>query len=313
MRKSIIAVAILSLTGCASLKPILPPWLGGYPDLEEPEITSFLDIAGSSHPFFSDAYSDSKRHGILNALEAQGCNAFYFYAANDRDYGGKSVRYDGGKKDKWVEWLRDARSRGMKRICWLRADDSPTLNRWNMDQWRNYIDLVVRDLDDEIEEYVVGLELNEYWSKGVSDAVGSYLNSKTDKPIGVHQTPGRVDYCHSSWCDVMYYQYGFGKSAAQLKSDTRRYAAAVGGRRFIGSEYANPSGTASAKGLGDAILSTGVTKGVGNSANRKMTASVDSTPEPVLEPVPVKIDGIRYAVQGERTELLDETPSGCCE
>jgi len=128
------------------------------------------------------------------------------------------------------------------------------------DKQFKYIDDVVDNFDDWICSYCIGLELNEYFNDTQVFQLIDKLLTRTSKSIGVHWTIGKTSLCEA---DTLYYQYGFGLSAARVASITQSKKASLpAGKRFIAAEYAKNSDK-EGKTLGQAALGAGA-DGVGN-------------------------------------------------
>jgi hypothetical protein len=122
---------------------------------------------------------------------------------------------------------------------------------------------MVRRLDGQVDGYVIGLEADEYWSAAQVREMVADLKAKTDKPVGVHLTPGiKPGYFDNA--DIIYLQTGFRLSEAQFRARVREALAL--GKPVIVSEYHLDSSSTTAKRFGDIACEMGAI-GTGNGRN----------------------------------------------
>ena len=164
----------------------------------------------------------------------------------------------------WEEKLDHLNRRGLKPVMWLMADDSPSLVALSMEQHYAHNKEMVRRFDSKVDAYVIGLEVDEYWSVAQVNSLISELRKHTTKPIGVHLTPSTpIQYVENA--DVLYLQTGFGLSQEQFKEKVKA-TLSVSSKPVIVSEYHMNSASAEAKQLGDIACSLGAI-GTGNGRN----------------------------------------------
>ena len=87
-------------------------------------------------------------------------------------------------------WRSRLQGLGKKTVLWLISDDSPELYASGLDSQIDHQNKVVSEVDDLVSHYVLCLECDEYYSPAQVSTLISKLREKTDKPIGVHLTPG---------------------------------------------------------------------------------------------------------------------------
>ena len=87
-------------------------------------------------------------------------------------------------------WRPRLQGLGKKPVIWLISDDSPELYARGLKNQIEYQSKVVSEVDDLVSHYVVCLECDEYYSPSEISTLIRELRKKTDKPIGVHLTPG---------------------------------------------------------------------------------------------------------------------------
>lgn len=230
--------------------------------------TTFLrrNARVTSHVLMSSSVGSDSKQEIIDYNAAQGYGALYVYAANDGDYGRREVRYNPATdKDHWRYWLSKVKASGASVIMWGCADDSPKLAKMPFQWWEQYWGAIHRDLGDLIDEWVTGLEVNEYWSQGETRDRTNLLKRITGKPVGVHCT-GISAINHADGADAYYLQTGFGKSPSQVAAAVREAKAKFKGR-VIAAEYHKSGETDAARAIGDAAIAAGA-DGVGNGCSR---------------------------------------------
>jgi hypothetical protein len=144
---------------------------------------------------------------------------------------------------------------------WLMADDSPSLAALPLSTHKAHNAEMVRRLDSKVDGYVIGLEVDEYWTAAQTNELIQDLKKRTNKPIGVHLTPATpLEYV--THADVLYLQTGFGLTQEQFREKVRATLSATS-KPVIVSEYALQSDTANARALGDIACEIGAA-GTGN-------------------------------------------------
>ena len=217
-----------------------------------------MDSAGMSLSYLSSNVNDSWRRRMENELLANGDTHIYLYTQNEADDVGNV-----SPKPNWEARLRHLNSRGLRPIMWLMADDSPSLASKPLSYHKAHNAEMVRRLDGQVDGYVIGLEADEYWSAAQVREMVADLKAKTDKPVGVHLTPG-VKPGYFDNADIIYLQTGFRLSEAQFRARVREALAL--GKPVIVSEYHLDSSSTTAKRFGDIACEMGAI-GTGNGRN----------------------------------------------
>jgi len=207
--------------------------------------------------YLSDEVDENWRTGLEYTLITQGDTHIYLYSRNEaKDVGHISPRGN------WGERLDHLNSIGLRPVMWLMADDSPSLVDFNEGIAHNRY--IAENYDSKIDHYVIGLEVDEYWTADQVKALIEDLRQYTEKPIGVHLTPSTpLEYVESA--DVLYLQTGFGLSQEQFREKVRATLSASS-KPVIVSEYHLDSTSAEAKQLGDIACQLGAI-GTGNGRN----------------------------------------------
>ena len=222
---------------------------------------SFLQMntTGMSLSYLSQNVNDQWRTNMENSLLNNGDTHIYLYTKNDDDDVG-NIR----PQPDWEQRLDHLNSRGLRPIMWLMADDSPSLAALPLSTHKAHNAEMVRRLDSKVDGYVIGLEVDEYWTAAQTNELIQALKQHTNKPIGVHLTPATpLEYVTHS--DVRYLQTGFGLSQEQFREKVKATLLATS-KPVIVSEYALQSDTAHARALGDIACEEGAI-GTGNGRN----------------------------------------------
>lgn len=226
-----------------------------------PHATTFLrrNASISSHVLMSDKLTDAKRQEIIDYNKAQGYGVLYVYCANEGDYDKQGVSYDRSKRELWRKWLGKVIESGSRVIMWGCADDSNNLAKRTHSEWRAYWGMVHADVGDLVSEWVTGLECDERWSAGETQALTRLLKEITGKPVGVHTT-GLSKIGHAAGADKFYLQ-DTSRNAAKVSAAVRSAKKQFGGT-VIAAELHLSGDTAEARALGDAAIDAGA-DGVG--------------------------------------------------
>jgi hypothetical protein len=158
-------------------------------------------------------------------------------------------------------FLQELINDGIKPVVWLTSDTG----KWKdqpvaaiKSSLMNFIPFI----DDLVNSYCLGLEIDEYWSESKADEIGRYLDSLTDKPIAVHQLPRAWGYCNA-YCDYLILQYGFGETEAQIRNITVRAKRSLKKPVVAGEYNADRNNEALSIRLGNSVMSAGAS-GFGN-------------------------------------------------
>lgn len=221
--------------------------------------------------YLSNEVSDDWRSHIERTLLAAGDSHIYLYSRNHAS----DVGYV-APKDDWIIRLDYLNSIGLKPVMWLMADDSPNLVKLTMAEHADHNKLIAQRHDSQIDHYVIGLEVDEYWSASQVNELIADLKQYTDKPIGVHLTPATpLEYVVNA--DVIYLQTGFGLTPEQFKEKVKATLSATS-KPVIVSEYHLNSTSPEAKQLGDIACSLGAI-GTGNGRNIQLCGQRMDVPE----------------------------------
>ena len=213
----------------------------------------------SSLSYLSEDRDDAWRKEVRTILvEDQSTHIDIFARNTDKSWGTLD-----GVNSHWGGHLDTLNVSGLAPVIWLRSDDSPEIDALGLGNQLDYNDSVVASVDSKVSHYVACLECDEYYSAPEVNVIIQRLRLKTDRPIGVHLTPGlegKEAYVQNA--DIIYLQTGFDITEAEFREQIA-YAISLG-KPVVVSEYHMDSTSAEARRLGDiACEYTGVV-GTGN-------------------------------------------------
>jgi len=202
---------------------------------------------------------------IRNALLDSRYNSIYVYLLNQGDYGahrdhpenvvtpygsgGWSLDTGALNQSRLDAWKAELRSliadHRIKPFLWLAADDSPDIAGASLSKWRQYVDHMVAAFEDLPILWVLGLEVDEYWSPSQVSERRAYLQSKSRHLVGVHLTikeTRNITSRYKDGFDFIMVQFDSPRSNSQYVSDVEQCVLAD--RPYIAAEF-NVSGTGS--------------------------------------------------------------------
>lgn len=233
--------------------------------------TDFLTGGQFTHLYPS--FNSKKRKNLRKKFKKSGYTHMYIYIMNQNDYGGPAFNFY-EKADRYKLLLEELLADGIAPVVWLAPDDAPDLhNKYNeqllKDTWKKIIPV----LDPLVSSYVLGLEMDEYWSAEQQDRLGIALKKLTDKPIFVHLRTSKWKPVLLDWASGIIYQYGFGKTVEQITQETTSMLAILAKhphKTFIAGEYSIRQSQNKSRKLGDAAINAGA-MGFGNGGTPFLT------------------------------------------
>ncbi len=231
---------------------------------------SFLldfDLSESSLNYLSYEMTDDRRAQMRQRLRGIGDTHIYLYTQNSaEDF--LPIGYRTWFRDKLIELNNE----NLKPVLWLTPDGSPNITS-NIPAWKFHVSSVIENLDDQVAGYVLCLECDEYWdNETVTDLLG-FVKEKTQKPVGIHLTPGSGGYnwdpTYYAGADYIFLQLGFsveghGYATVSLEEKQAILLQAVNlGIPVIAAEYSLDSLSAEAQAFGDWACANGAV-GTGN-------------------------------------------------
>lgn len=228
--------------------------------------TDFLTAGHFTHLY--PGYGKDRRTAIIKSLKDRGYTHIYIYVMNQNDYRGPKFNYYNDPKG-YKSILQELIAAGLYPVVWLAPDDAPTLHK-NLppktlrNKWLSFIP----QIETESSSFVLGLEMDEYWSSTEQSYLGSELRKITKRPIFVHMTKGKWEPVLEPWADGLVYQYGFDKTEKEIQQDTIKVLNEVTkiGKVFIAGEYNVAGGEKLSINLGDSAMASGA-HGFGNGAS----------------------------------------------
>ena len=210
----------------------------------------------STLSWLSNDLDDNWRNRVIGMIGGD-THADIMARSTANDFG----RVDGVHRDSWRNRISILRSNGIAPVVWLISDDSQQIYDRGLDNQIDYQNQVVSAVDDVVSHYVVCLECDEYYSPSdVSTLIGE-LRKKTDRPIGVHLTPGvKAEYIKDA--DIIYLQTGFNLNEKQFRQQIEK--ALRFGKPVVVSEYDLQGTSGRAKAFGDIACSYPGVVGTGN-------------------------------------------------
>lgn len=188
--------------------------------------TDFL--AGGCLTHLYAGFGDGERAECRQAMIRNGYTHIYVYIYNEKDYetiypkGALSFNfYD--KPDQFVIYLKELLADRLTPVVWLIPDDASKMRSTPVNIIKGYFSNVIATIDPYVGSYVLGLELDEYWTDTQVKPLGAHLNTLTEKKIGIHLTSRdspTLRFMNNDWADYIVFQYGFNKSASEIASIT---------------------------------------------------------------------------------------------
>jgi hypothetical protein len=210
----------------------------------------------STLSWLSNDLDDNWRNSVIGMISGD-THADIMARSTANDFG----RVDGVHRDSWRNRISILRSNGVVPVVWLISDDSSDVYARGLDNQIDYQNQVVFAVDDIVSHYVVCLECDEYYSPSDVSTLIAELRKKTDKPIGVHLTPGvKAEYIKDA--DIIYLQTGFDLNEKQFRQEIEN--ALRFGKPVVVSEYDLQGTSGRAKAFGDIACSYPGVVGTGN-------------------------------------------------
>jgi hypothetical protein len=207
----------------------------------------------------SDDRDDEWRKEVRSIVLSNGDTHIDMFARNTDEPWGMVD----GINSSWTSRLDDLNVSGLAPVIWLRSDDSPEIDALGLGNQLDYNDTVVNAVDSKVSHYVIALEADEYYTVPEVRVLLQRMRQKTDKPIGIHLTPGtRGKEGYLEGFDMYYLQTGFDITEAEFRAEIE-YALTLG-IPVVVSEYHMDNMSAEAKRLGDIACGYSGVVGTGN-------------------------------------------------
>jgi len=177
-------------------------------------------------------------------------------------------------------FLQELNNSSIKPVVWLTSDSGNWRNQ-SVDIIKSDLSTFIPQIDSLVNSYVLGLEIDEYWTLDKANQIGAHLDSLTAKPLAAHQLPGNWNYC-STWCDYLIFQYGFGRSLDEIQTMTANAINSLG-KPVVAGEYNTTVGT---ENLSIVMGDTAVAAGASGFGNGGTPFSTGPTSTPTRTPTP---------------------------
>jgi len=256
------ATFILTSTTQADLHGARSSFLTGGPE------GNWTGRYGMSLVYLSDNYTAPERAHFKNILLNNGDTHIDLYArAKTGGYHGTPINGYADHKGR----LQDLNDSGLKPVIWLTGEGRQGDTDEPLSTTLNFIDHYVRTNDNLISGYVTCLECDENYSPAEVNAMVAKIKSVTNKPVGIHLTPGVGGHSRNTNyykdADYIYLQFG-DHLTGDYTADTDMAVAMLRealtlGIPVIANEYSIQSTSAQAKALGDRLCAEGAV-GTGN-------------------------------------------------
>jgi hypothetical protein len=165
--------------------------------------------------------------------------------------------------------LQELVSAGIRPVVFLTSDTGAWKDK-SISAIKADLTAVIPQINALADSYVLGIEIDEYWTASEAKQIGDHMQTLTTKKIAAHQLSNKWTFCKGySWCDYMILQYGFGKTASQISSMTKTAIADLG-KPLVAGEYNLNAGESTSVTLGNAAVTAGAA-GFGNGGGSPST------------------------------------------
>ena len=137
------------------------------------------------------------REACRVAIEQRGYTHHYVSITS----GAKDFFSDASTFEARLKELVDA---GIEPVVFLTSDSGPWKDK-SLDAIEGDLSAFIPKIDGLANSYVLGIEIDEYWSAGEANEIGEHLHTLTGKKVGAHQLAGKWSYCMATtgattWC-----------------------------------------------------------------------------------------------------------------
>ena len=210
----------------------------------------------STLSWLSNDLDDNWRDRVISRIQGD-TYADIMARSTARDFG----VVNGVDRNVWRSRINRLRDSGIQAVVWMISDDSKDVYDKGLKNQIDYQSKVVSEVDDLVSHYVVCLECDEYYTPSDVSTLIAELKKKTNKPVGVHLTPGvKQEYIKDA--DIIYLQTGFNLNEQQFRRQIEN--ALRFGKPVVVSEYHLNGTSPEAKRLGDIACSYEGVVGTGN-------------------------------------------------
>lgn len=175
----------------------------------------------------SPKFDDATFRERVKWAEKRGCDTLHLFLVNKGD--GEGAGYNAldpdtaAVMDRRLKW---AYKRGMRLVLWCMSDDSASWAR-SLDMGALMRVCKKRGWLRMASTVVVGLEVDEYWSRQQVKAHIETIRRFYKGKVGIHHSSG---WSMIDLADILFYQTSTGKTAPQIASETRHAIASCCGK-----------------------------------------------------------------------------------
>ena len=267
-RRGVLLPLIAALVASCGESPTGPSPIGAPTSRPEAHRTDFLNLPGLR----STLLLPGQAHLLeptLAILRARRYTDVYLYVVNESDFGGPAFNWYSDPQG-YRAILETVTRAGIRPVVWLAPDDAPGFHQSSATLlpmfWRTFIPAI----DDLVGSYVLGLEMNEYWTREEQLALANAL--PTSRPVFAHFTMGRRESISTYWPQMravgLIYQYA-DASRDGIRRETQEVVAKLAevGKVVVAGEYGLGLSETAAQSLGDLALDHGAI-GYGNGGTK---------------------------------------------
>lgn len=171
--------------------------------------------------------SDAERADLIRFHTERELTLYSLYLQNAGDLGHRidpfleddRRRYDLRRWHSWEEELDALEAEGLTPELWLSSDEPFDMSDKEFEAFVSY---AYARLGARRALWVLGLEVDEYWSEKQRDAFGTHYQEidAFDRPLGVHFVPGPNEDRDEEWLDYVPLQYGFSTAPGEVAAAT---------------------------------------------------------------------------------------------
>jgi hypothetical protein len=161
-----------------------PAWPYPFPPLQ----ADFINVPGEEFGLRHASFDEARRRRRIDAHTARGYTSMDLLAYEDDDAARIDLYTDRDHLRRVSQEIRDSRKRVR---VWLMPDTGNIHHRISYDQWLRKFESFVPAVDGDVDEWCLGLEVDEYWTPDQVRGAVRRLATLTNKWIWLHGGQGR--------------------------------------------------------------------------------------------------------------------------
>ncbi len=269
----LLAVIAALSTSCGE-SPTSPSLFGvplpGMAPTSRPEAhrTDFLNLPGLRSTLLLPGQTHLLEPALAT-LQTRNYTDVYLYVVNENDFGGPAFNWYSDPQG-YRGLLETVTRAGIRPVVFLAPDDAPSFHTSSAFllpmMWQTFIPAI----DDLVGSYVLGLEMDEYWTREEQLRLATAL--PTSRPVFAHFSSGRRESISDYWPRMravgLLYQYQ-DPSRDGIRRETAEVAGKLAevGKVVVAAEYGLGLSESEARSLGDLALNHGAI-GYGNGGTK---------------------------------------------